>query len=354
MNLIEVNPAAAPAEPLPVLTKAEFVAGFIPPEFLVGDIIQRSYLYSVTARTGHGKTAIALLLTYLVAGGHDLAGRHVERGNVLYLAGENPADIQARMILCDETYAAPDERDAEIIIIPKIFDLATLKAGISTRIEDIGGVALVIVDTGAAYFRGDDDNSNVAMLDFAHILRGLIDLPGKPAVLALMHPIKNADRDRLLPRGGGSFLNEVDGNLTLWSEAGGRTVLHWAGKLRGPGFEPVSFKIETRLSDKLVDRNGRRIPSVVALTMTEDEERAAIDRETTDQDTLLENMLNHPKDSFAQRCARLGWVSPAGSPQKSKVKRLIDELAKHELVRKGRKGWTLTTKGKTEAEGLMM
>jgi hypothetical protein len=44
--------------------------------------------------------------------------------------------------------------------------------------------------------------------------------------------------------GGSAFLNEVDGNLTLWATAERQMTLHWQGKFRGPEFEPMTFELE--------------------------------------------------------------------------------------------------------------
>ena len=80
-------------------------------------------------------------------------------------------------------------------------------------VTSIGGVDLVMVDTSAAYFLSEDENSNKQMGDHAKTLRRLTTLPGGPCVLVLCHPIKHAiEPAQLLPRGGGSFLAEMDGN----------------------------------------------------------------------------------------------------------------------------------------------
>jgi hypothetical protein len=77
-------------------TSTEFVAGFVPPDYLIEGLLQRRFLYSLTASTGSGKTAQALLLTAHVALGQNLGGREVAKGSVLYFAGENPDDIRMR------------------------------------------------------------------------------------------------------------------------------------------------------------------------------------------------------------------------------------------------------------------
>ena len=103
-----------PEEPLPpekklFQTSAEFVAGFVPPDYLIDGLMQRRYVYSFTAKTGDGKTAIALLLAACVARGTTLAGREVEKGRVLFFAGENPDDVRARWIkLCEALGEDPD------------------------------------------------------------------------------------------------------------------------------------------------------------------------------------------------------------------------------------------------------
>jgi hypothetical protein len=76
-----------------ILSSAEFVAGFIPPDYLLDGILLCGFVYSFTAPTGHGKTAIALSLSVAVALGQDFAGRNVTKGRVLYFAGENPTDV---------------------------------------------------------------------------------------------------------------------------------------------------------------------------------------------------------------------------------------------------------------------
>jgi hypothetical protein len=99
-------------------------------------------------------------------------------------------------------------------------------------------LALIVGDTASSFFPGDDENSNVQSGGYARALRRLtIECPGSPALVALSHPVKNASAGNLLPRGGGAFLNELDGNLTLWSEVKGEaTQLHWQGKNPRPGF----------------------------------------------------------------------------------------------------------------------
>jgi hypothetical protein len=92
-------------------------------------------------------------------------------------------------------------------------------------------------------------------------------------------------------QGGGSYIAEVDGGLTLWSSDNGKTTqLHWQGKLRGVGFEPLDFELVTKTSDKVKDKTGRLIPSVVALPIDEEKATAISKEARSDEDALLDTM----------------------------------------------------------------
>ena len=143
-----------------------------------------------------------------------LDGRQFELGRVLYFAGENPIDVQQRWIAMSQQMDF-DYETIPVHFIPGVFKISALKEAIATEVEKLGGVALVVIDTTAAYFEGDEENDNVQAGNYARMQRSLVDtLPGGPTILALCHPVKNAGEDNILPRGGGAYLNEVDGNLT--------------------------------------------------------------------------------------------------------------------------------------------
>ena len=129
----------------------------------------------------------------------------------------------------------------------------------------IVNLSLVIVDTQAAYFLGDEGNSNEQQGWFARLLRELIKLPGKPLVLVNCHPVKNASQDNLIPMGGSAFLNEVDANLTLWADDKTCSLAPHQDKWRGVAFEGVAFELRTVTCDALKDTKGpwlcRLLPS---------------------------------------------------------------------------------------------
>jgi hypothetical protein len=332
-----------------ILSKRNFVAGFVPPDYLLDGILQRRFVYSLTAQTGHGKTALALLIARLVGGNNPKAalGKHaVEKGKVVYFAGENPDDLRMR-VLGDESLCTDDA--AGIWFIPGTFSIEAMRATIEAEMKRLGGIDLVIVDTSAAYFNGKDELSNTEMGAHARLLRTLTTLPGSPCVLVLCHPVKHVtDPSQLLPRGGGAFLAEVDGNLTLWKHDGVLLDLHHSDKLRGPGFEPISLRLETVTTTRLMDAKGRLIPTVRAVWISDAETERETEDARSDEDTLLEAMLM-PGQSIANLANACGWHISSGDAYKSKVQRVLKRLEKDKLVSTKRGEATLTEAGKAAA-----
>ena len=209
-----------------------------------------------------------------------------------------------------------------------------------------GPFSLLIVDTSAAYFRGEDENDNVQLGQHARNLRTFVDLPGGPTVIVTTHPVKTPGMDNLIPRGGGAFLNEVDGNLVAIKQQGSSVVdLHWHGKIRGPDFAPIAFEIVSGTNELLKDSKGRQIFTVIARPLTDAERDTADQGVRGDQDALLQSMHEHPGLSFAGHASRLFWLYKNGQPDKTKVSRLMFALKADKLVKKERGKWVLTPAG---------
>jgi hypothetical protein len=220
-------------------------------------------------------------------------------------------------------------------------------------VEKLGGVALVVIDTTAAYFEGDEENDNVQAGNYARMQRSLVDtLPGGPTILALCHPVKNAAEDNILPRGGGAYLNEVDGNLTA-QETDGVVQLHWQGKFRGPDFAQIAFHLRSVTHEKLKDTKGRLIPTVIAEHMSELAEKEFRAITLNHEDTVLRIVAEDGRLSVADMARRAGWLGQKDkAPMKSRVHRCLKALEAAKLVRHLRGKWRLTTAGQ-EAIGEM-
>ncbi len=326
-----------------IRSSAEFIHGFVPPDYHLDGILQRRFCYSLTGATGAGKTAISLLFAAHTALARPFGGRHVEQGRVLFLAGENPDDVRMRWMAAAE-HMSFDLNLVDVHFIPGRFDINALEHRVRTEVEVLGGVSLVIVDTAAAFFLGDDENSNPQMGAYARRLREFTNLPGGPCVIVNCHPTKSASSDNLLPRGGGAFIAEVDGNLVC-TKSGDACTLHWQGKFRGPDFEPISFETRSVTASTLKDSKGRFISTVIARLLTDAEQKERNATARTDEDTVLALLAETKNLSIANIASSLGWLSHRGDPQKSRVHRVIERLKADKLVAKERGITVLTSKG---------
>ena len=348
-QLFEIYRDTPPYEPIrepPVgrlIDGLDFVAAYEPPDWMIEGVLQHGRLYACTSLTNHGKTAVWLYAACMIQAGRTIAGLAVDQGEVLYLAGENPTDLQGRMVGMMRTF----ELRALPTVLPKSFpmtpeELEVLKG----EILALGRrYSLIVGDTAASFFPGDNEDDNVAAGSYARSLRSLCELPGNPAVLMLAHPVKHAQADNLLPRGGSAFLNELDGNLTLWSEALGETTrLHWQGKIRGPDFEAINFKYRVVSTGK-TGKNGKPDMTVVAEPIDDFEAVNLAKQNTQNEDAVLTHLKRDPNASLAQIARACGWINEAGEPLKAKAQRTVANLKKLNLIKSFRGKLTLTKAG---------
>ena len=330
------------AKPWQLQTAAEFTADFVSPEYIVDGVIRRGMIYTLTAPTGSGKTAVMLYAATAIAEGQMMHDREVERGDVIFMAGENPDDVRARMIAQME-FAGINPSHCRVHFIAGTFSIRNDLDKIADAAAKLPNLVMIVIDTFAAYFDGDDENSNAQALDFARIARQLTELPSKPAVVMPAHPVKNATRANLAPKGGSSLVNEVDGNLTLWND-GGIISLHWQVKFRGPEFDPLTFELQRFTSDRIRDAKGRQMPTVLAKPMLTMRRMDVATENMSIEDRLLISIEAHPELSQRDR------ASDVGVPNHSKVQRLIEKLVKQKLVRYFRTNLELTKEGERAVE----
>jgi hypothetical protein len=339
---------------IPFLTKAAFLKGYVPPEYLVEGVLQRRFIYALTAMTSAGKTALALALAQAI-GCEDPNARFgchpVEKGKVLYMVGENADDVRARVIAADSLRRDDPSKD-QIYFIAGVFPIAELRTRIEIEADKLGGLDLIIVDTSAAYFFGDDENNNKQAGDYARMLRSLTKVRGGPCVVALCHPTKHVKHaDELLPRGGGAFLNEIDGNMTAWRTDTVVELSH-SDKWRGPGFESMSFLIEKFTTPELVDAKGRLTPTVRVVAISEAEEAEESRRTRNDEDRLLIELQKNHRRSHADLARACDFYFDNGEPAKSRLQRALKRLQTDKLVKPDRGFWMLNQAGENAVESL--
>jgi hypothetical protein len=343
-----------------VKTLAEALADIDPPDILVERLrIAKGYTYSLTAITGTGKTAFLVRLALSIAFGLPVGGVPVTPTRVLYLAGENPDDTLPRFTVAAHAMGIDlAEVGDRIIITTATFDIGATGDIIAEQVSAYGDVGLVIVDTGPSFFAAsnfaDGENSNMDMINFAHALRSAAKTLGKKTTLiAAMHPAKAAaSKEDLVPRGGGAFVNEVDGNLTLWSKDGGATAeLHWTRKFRGAQFEPLMLRNVKTSNGGMPDASGKPMVSVYAAEMTEGEviQQEKVDRSNAEK--ILAVLLKAPKNGMGptEIAKEAKLFNKNGEPLKSTVGTILKTFEAEKMVTKINGNYALTAKGKKQA-----
>jgi hypothetical protein len=173
--------------PRRILTGAAFVARHVPPVWLIDGIVQRSRLYACTSITGHGKTAVWLFNACMIHNGRMIGLLETFQSNVLYLAGENPADLEARMIGMARAFNIP--LDKLPYVLPGSFPLTEEEA--DALKQDIVGLGvplgLIVGDTASSFFPGlvaepmseeaVADHTKQAMANEDVVLKALRDHP---------------------------------------------------------------------------------------------------------------------------------------------------------------------------------
>jgi hypothetical protein len=336
-----------------IITLAEFLAKFDPPDYLIEGLLQRHFFYLLTGMTGGGKTAIAALLAVLVGlrkPGQKFGPHAVAHGRVVYIAAENETDVLMRFPPLLKKFGA-EASDLDVLVVDRVIDLDRDFERVEREIHKFGKVDLVIVDTSPRLFIGDNINDDSQMLKHAVRLRRLTRLPGRPCVIALGHPIKRpASPDDLLPKGGGAYLNECDGNLTLWKHDGNLTDLHWTGKFRGPDFPPITFRLELTYSPANKDKKGNLLPTVMAILVTDAEAEAVEATSVHQENQLLSAIQASPRGSLTAWATACGWFinGDRNRPNKQQAQRIAKRLTSvsPKLLTKNGRGYAITKAGK--------
>lgn len=325
-----------------------FMAAWKPYEYLVKGILQRGHLVSLTGHSNAGKTAIAIKTAFAVASGKPLGNHRTTRGRVVYFAGENADDVRSRFIaLTQDMRLDANQLDDWLFIAPIAFPLAANTHQVKQELAKLGAIALIVIDTRAAYAAAMDENDNMQALSDAKAARSLMETSGKPACLVLNHPPHGATDEGLRPRGGSAYWGEIDANLTVWNDGSGNITLSFS-KIRGAHFEPVTLTLRQFTLAGFVQPDGDPVVSIVADVTTDDQAEDLDNEVRSDEDVLLCVMAAKPTDSMRKWCAAAGWTW-----SKRRMTRLLKMLAGDGLVRLYRRRWVIGKKGSDEAEKLV-
>lgn len=364
----EVIDAPAPANPPKAIPPwrelfqdlTAFAADLTPVRFVWEPVIQAGYIYALSGHSNAGKTALALAISEAVAAGSPLGPYPTEHGTVLFLAGENPQNIQMR----GKGMTELGNLTPGVLVMTEVGDLKDYMGRLREMCEwhasdeakalGVQPINLIFIDSKLIYFQGESEDDNKQARDQALRFKAITELPGIPAVVVLSHPSKTiATQQALEPRGGGAFLNQIDGNLTAWSEGDGYTTLHWAKKLRGITFDPITFElVQHELEGQKMLLSGDPVTTVVAVIADEGRlKKSEVAAQNMENWTLL-MLAEDPLTSIRAMCVRLGL----GESARNRVNRAVWGLERANLIRPpkvNRAAYVVTKKGKDRALELL-
>lgn len=322
-----------------ISSSADFLANLQPLEYLIDGILPTGVVYSLTGHAGHGKTTLALQFALAVSTGEDFHGNTTSQGSVLILAGENPYNVKwqyAAALAARGLQAA----DADVHFVEGRFSIDQWTEVLRAKMKAMPNLKMIIVDSLQAFFEGDNDNDNSQMVTMAHKIRELADIETRPAMLIIAHPAgKTPSKDNLVPRGGGAFLNEIDGNLTVWSQDSSQQTLHHSQKFRGAGFDPMEWVMQIHEFEHLADIHGTPLKLPVSRPELTIE---AANREVQISDLLAKYLdLAEQKRAPSEREAATLW-----GVSRRKVRAVIDTAKDEKLIRRHARTYAITQGGK--------
>lgn len=137
-------------------------------EYLVEDLITRHELSMLAGPSGSGKSFLAIDLAMAVARGVDWMGRRVERGGVIYQAGESALGVRRRRLPAySQHHGLVPSDDVPFVLLPAVVDLYGNTDHVTALIAEIrhwstrlsAPLELVVIDTFSAATPGADENS---------------------------------------------------------------------------------------------------------------------------------------------------------------------------------------------------
>ena len=182
-------------------------------------------------------------------------------------------------------------------------------------------------------------------------------MPGKPCVVVCSHPTKNAQKhEELVPRGGGAFVAEVDGNLTLMKKDVGKSEMFWSKKFRGRIDNPVQIALTPVEAATTRDAKGRPLRSVLAAVADEpDAAELVAARSLRDRILILmaDRRLRTTTD-IAVGCNEMlsGQRGGNETPGYRRTRHQVDQLAGNRSLRSSDARWQITPTGERHVAGL--
>lgn len=224
-----------------------------PPTFLIDEILVRNTLSVLWGKPGSGKSFVALDWALSVAVGMWWFRKRVEKGGVLYVAGEGVGGLNQRIDAWQIAHTIPDLGDHQLHIHSgaiNMLDQQWSDALVALAVEL--QPALVVADTLARVMVGGDENAARDMglaINAANKIQNATDA----AVLFVHHDTKEGST----MRGSSALLGAVDTSIECKADGANMTLKCEKQKDARPFEEVRMYREEVGDSCALSAPNGR-------------------------------------------------------------------------------------------------
>ena len=179
--------------------------------WLVKDILPAASFCAIYGKPGSGKSFAALYLAAGVASGRETFGKPVERGDVIYVAGEGGAGLRRRCDALIQRHDMPDDLPihfvkAQLNLSTSLDDMEALFAAIR---EKSLNPSVIFFDTFARIFVGDENSAQDVGACIS--ILGAIQAEFNCCVVIIHHSAKNSQNPTM--RGSSALLGAVDTEL---------------------------------------------------------------------------------------------------------------------------------------------
>jgi AAA domain len=229
-------------------------------QWLIEDVLPLRGLGLVFGKQGSFKSFVATGLALAVMLGEPWAGKHVEKGSILYLAAEGGPGMAKRIAPHKATHKIPRGQFALVSTTP---NLGAGEGDLPALIAAVEGVnfvpALIVIDTAAAAIGAADENG----AGMASLIANVAKLAQRfDCFVLIVHHVGHDDGAKKRPRGWSGLGPALDVQILCERPEGEmRTVL----TVQKQKEEADGICFEARLSRVLIyeDEDGKQISTLV-------------------------------------------------------------------------------------------
>jgi hypothetical protein len=285
---VEVDPAEDERSSLSDV--ADLVKDIKPIQWLVRDLVESETLMLTYGQPGTAKSFLEVHRACCVATGTSFFGRQVNKGKVIYVAGEGHNGLARRFRAWEIENHTRLPRGV-LYKSESAVDMLSEKAvsKLARHIEEVatdGHVALVVIDTLARNFGGGDENSTEDMSKFITLVDIHIRQRFGCVVIIVHHSGKNVLAGA---RGSSALLAAVDAAYEMIRE-GDAMVLSCKKMKDAEKADDMIFKLRTVVLDGVTDDRGGEVTSAV-LDLQEDKMSVEVGKDSSKRPISVRDVL---------------------------------------------------------------